>query len=163
MHFAHSGNTCHGVKWRRCRHSSDSAHFFCFSSDTQSRISAAHVTVSHTYPSDRCRPMCCTFRGRDPHSSFCRALFSCSRFYCKSKMFPSDHECLCVRLSHSNDILQFDQPAVQHHLGVLHWGHLSSHDGLQHVSLQSSRLGQTDKLGGRSSAGAFRVIPPSSL
>lgn len=41
---------------------------------------------------------------------------------------------LSVPLYHSNDILQFDQPAVQHHLRVLHWGHLSSHDGLQHVS-----------------------------
>ena len=35
----------------------------------------------------------------------------------------------------SNNILQSYQPAVQHHLRVLHWGHLSSHDGdLQHVS-----------------------------
>lgn len=38
--------------------------------------------------------------------------------------------CLC----HSDDILQSYQPAVQHHLRVLHWGHLSSHDSLQHVS-----------------------------
>ncbi len=37
-------------------------------------------------------------------------------------------------LCHSNNILQSYQPAVQHHLRVLHWGHLSSHDGLQHVS-----------------------------
>lgn len=38
----------------------------------------------------------------------------------------------CVR--YSNNILQSYQPAVQHHLRVLHWGHLSSHDGMQHVS-----------------------------
>lgn len=38
--------------------------------------------------------------------------------------------CVC----YSDNILQSYQPAVQHHLRVLHWGHLSSHDGMQHVS-----------------------------
>lgn len=41
---------------------------------------------------------------------------------------------LFVRLCFSDNILQPYKPAVQHHLRILHWGHLSSHDGLQHVS-----------------------------
>ena len=44
-----------------------------------------------------------------------------------------DSRC-CASFPPSNDILQPYQPAVQHHLRVLHWGHLSGHDGLQHVS-----------------------------
>lgn len=117
--------------------------------------------LCHTYPSDRCRPMCCTVRGRDPHSSFCYAGCFSTHVLLQSKTFPVT---INVFVLHSNDILQFDQPAVQHHLRVLHWGHLSSHDSLQHVSLQFSRLSQLKNSvfydtmrGSQSSAGAFRA------
>ena len=45
---------------------------------------------------------------------------------------------MSVSLCYSDNILQSYQPAVQHHLRVLHWRNLSSHDGLQHVSYLQS-------------------------
>lgn len=48
-------------------------------------------------------------------------------------VFGNNDSLFCPPPYHSNNILQSYQPAVQHHLRVLHWGHLSSHDGLQHV------------------------------
>lgn len=49
---------------------------------------------------------------------------------------PTQTDChvLSSCLVYSDNILQSYQPAVQHHIRVLHWGNLSSHDGLQHVS-----------------------------
>lgn len=52
----------------------------------------------------------------------------------------NDMNSLSLVFCHSNNILQSYQLAVQHHLRVLHWGHLSSHDGLQHVSYLQTLL-----------------------
>lgn len=115
---------------------------------TTSHFSNFHVSEAHTLLKDVLTWIVLCMWHWQMHSSveYCRCLLLIHRrtrldtnrppLCCGKKylsvlsLIHSSFSPLC----HSNDILQSYQPAVQHHLRVLHWGHLSSHDGLQHVS-----------------------------
>lgn len=110
-----------------------------------------HVTVCHADRSDWCRALYCTVGvssssiGELDVTQIVHVYVVLQKYFgvlsvtycCATEDALNNNNSLSLslcRLCLSNNILQSYQPAVQHHLRVLHWGHLSSHDGLQHVS-----------------------------
>lgn len=135
-----------GVQPRRCRPSAQlSAVQVC-----------AHLYGGSRRPAPRARAPC---QGLCPQSVVCASCSRVQRPHCPWALESSRLVMFTLLSSCSHDIFPPCQPAVQHHLGVLHGRRLPDHGRVQHVSC--GWLWQA--LGTRVGCGAMALLLGSAL